>query len=71
MIPLKPPAPKTTVTNIKLIDFPIFDENGDILDQHLWPKFKGIFNGKVIIINDKSDSSRLCNMVCKMFKLNF
>jgi len=71
MLPLKPPAPKKNVNNIKLIDFPIFDESGDILDQNAWPKFQGIFNGNVIIINDSNDKSRLCNLVCRMFLFNF
>lgn len=67
MLPLKPPAPKKNVKNIKLVNFPIFDENGDILDPNAWPKYKGIFNGRVIIIKNLNDKSRLSNLVCKMF----
>lgn len=70
MLPLKPPVSKKNVKNIKFIDFPIFDEKGDILDQNSWPKYQGVFNGKVIIINDINDKSRLCNLVCKLFICN-
>lgn len=67
MLPLKPPALKTRkCKNIKLINFPIFDENGKILDNNSWPKFQGIFNGKAIIVNDLNDISRLRNMVSKL-----
>lgn len=71
MLPLKPPALKKNVKNIKLIDFPIYDENGEILDQNSWPKYEGIFNGKIIIINNLNDKSRLCNMVCKILIFKF
>ncbi|CAH1736013.1 unnamed protein product [Aphis gossypii] len=64
MLPLKPPVPKKNVKNIKLVNFPIFDENGEILDPNAWPKYQGIFNGRVIIINDLNDKSRLCNLGC-------
>jgi len=67
MLPLKPPALKTKKSkNIKLINFPIFDENGKILDDNSWPTFKGIFNGKAVIVNDLNDISRLRNMVSKL-----
>jgi len=64
MLPFKPPVLKKNVKDIKLIDFPIYDESGDILDQNAWQKYQGIFNGKVIIVNDLNDKSRLCNLVC-------
>lgn len=67
MLPLKPPALKTkNVKNIKPINFPIFDESGEILDENSWPTFSGIFNGKAIVVNDLNDISRLRNMVGKI-----
>lgn len=63
MLPLKPPAPKQCLKNIKLINFPIFDDNGEVLDKNSWPSYKGIFNGKDIIIKDLNDISRLSCMV--------
>lgn len=66
MLPLKPPASKKCMKNIKHINFPIFDDNGEIFDINTWPSYNGIFNGKDIIIKDTNDILRLSYMVCIM-----
>lgn len=66
MLPLKPPVPKKNAKNIKLIDLPIFDRNGEVLDEKAWPNFQGVFNGKVILIKELEDRIQLSNFVSKI-----
>lgn len=71
MLPLKPPAPKKKLKDVKLIHFPICDQDGDVLNENEWPIFQGIFNGNVIIIKHPKDISRISNMVSKIDILIF
>lgn len=71
MLPLKPPASKKKLKDVKLINFPICDPNGEVLDENNWPTFHGTFNGKVIIVKQTSDISRISNMVSKIIVPTF
>jgi hypothetical protein len=78
MLPLKPPVSKKNLKDIKFLIYPIYDENGKIFDESSWPKYQGIFNGRIIVVNDSNDISRLCNLVgnivivfVQKFKLTF
>lgn len=63
MFPLKPPVQKKSIKDAKLINLPIFNENGTILEENEWPSFQAIFNGKHIIVEDENDISCLHNFV--------
>lgn len=66
MLPLKPPVSKINLKGITLINFPVVDDDGKILNENSWPKFHGIFNGNVVIVNDSNDKSRLSCLVRKI-----
>lgn len=70
MFPLKPPVQKKSVKNAKLINLPIFNENGTILDGNKWPSFRAIFNGKHVIVEDVNDISCLSNFVSHIIIAN-
>lgn len=70
MLPLKPPVLKKKLKDVKLINFPICDQNGHVLDENEWPTIQGIFNGNVVIIKHTHDISRISNMVCKIIKID-
>lgn len=69
MLPLKPPAQKKNAKNVKLIDLPIFDSNGEVLDEHAWPNFQGVFNGKVVVIKELEARIQLSNFVSKIIDI--
>lgn len=78
MLPLKPPVSKQNLKDIKILIYPIYDKNGEIFNENAWPKYQGIFNGRIIVVNDSNDISRLCNLVGKIvfvfvqkFKITF
>lgn len=73
MFPLKPPVPKKFIEDIKLVNFPIFNENGTILEENEWPSLQAIFNGKHIIVKNSNDISHLSKCVSHIIivSLNF
>lgn len=70
MLPLKPPTLKSKNARGKnqLSNFPLVDVDGILSDENTVPMYHGIFNGKVIIIQNSNEQTNLVNLVSS-FKL--
>lgn len=68
MLPLKPPKLKKKIKNINIkpVNYPIFDKNGEMYDENSWPIYNGTFKEKVVIIEDSNDILHLSNLVSQL-----